>query len=92
VPEIYFSMTYACKYNNKLLTRSYFGEELILPKRSCPEYSRYYTGDAPTENDDQHIIEVTLTNFTFYIPQFKYYTHTYTFKWYAIGYVETDGY
>jgi len=70
-------------------THSHFGEELILPRNPCPGYSRS-AGNVITENKEEQILEVTVTNFTIYIPQFR--VHSYIFKWYAIGYVETDGY
>jgi len=68
-----------------LSIHSHFGEELILPRNPCPGYSR---SAGITENKEEQIIDVTVTNFTIYIPQFR----VQTLKWYAIGYVEKDGY
>jgi hypothetical protein len=72
------------------LTHSYFGEKLFFPLNPYPAYNYYRIDSKFVENSQQFVIDITITNFTIYVPESRYYL--YTFKWYTIGYVETDGY
>lgn len=87
-PRVLFSVTYVCNYGSlQKSTFSHFGEEIILEMDPCPHYRSYYVGKFE-ENTELVIKEISVTNFTFYVPQII--RHSYTIKWYAIGYV--DGY